>query len=71
MIEVAACKECGSKSLSWFAQNTVQNGIQQNRLNTNDVVCMFVLGCDDCSETLKIISADDVAGIMNTSTKVK
>lgn len=59
------CRECGSTSLTWFAQNTVPNGIQQNRLNTHDVQCVFVLGCDDCSETLKIISADRIAEHFN------
>ena len=59
------CRECGSTALSWFAQNTVSNGIQQNRLNTSDVQCVFVLGCDDCSETLKIISADKIAEHFN------
>src|SRR5450830_1035577 len=59
------CRECGSTALSWFAQNTVPNGIQQNRLNTSDVQCVFVLGCDDCSETLKIISADKIAEHFN------
>ena len=59
------CRECGSAALSWFAQNTVPNGIQQNRLNTSDVQCVFVLGCDDCSETLKIISADKIAEHFN------
>ncbi|QHJ81263.1 MAG: hypothetical protein [Caudoviricetes sp.] len=59
------CRECGSTALSWFAQNTVPNGTQQNRLNTHDVQCVFVLGCDDCSETLKIISADNIAEHFN------
>lgn len=59
------CKECGSTSLSWFTQNTVKNGIQQNRLNTNDIDCIFVLGCDECSETLKLVSADKIADLMN------
>lgn len=61
------CKECDSTSLSWFAQNTVPNGIQQNRLNTHDVQCVFVLGCNACSETLKIVSADKIADLLNQS----
>lgn len=60
-----ACKGCGGGSLTWFAQQTVKNGIQQNRLNTHDVECIFVLGCDTCSETLKIVSADKIAEMMN------
>lgn len=66
-----SCRECGSKSLTWFAQNTVHNGIQQNRLNTHDITCLFVLGCDDCSETLKLVSADDIAAQMNSAREVE
>lgn len=62
---ITSCKECGSTSLTWFAQNTVKNGIQQNRLNTNDIDCIFVLGCDECSETLALVSADRIADLMN------
>ena len=59
------CRECGSTALSWFAQNTVPSGIQQNRLNTHDVKCIFVLGCDDCSETLKTVGVDSIADWLN------
>ncbi|MBH3355301.1 hypothetical protein KVH38_20910 (plasmid) [Stutzerimonas stutzeri] len=33
----------------------------------NEVKCLFVLGCDDCSETLAILSADRVAGLLNAA----
>ena len=55
------CKDCGSSDLFWFAHNTVPNGIQQNRLNTHDVECLFFLGCNHCSATLKQVSADRIA----------
>lgn len=67
---VTQCKACGSKALTWLTQNTVQNGIQQNRLNTRDVICQFVLGCNYCSETLAIVSADKIADLMNASTEL-
>ena len=59
--KVSSCKDCGSSDLFWFAQNTVKNGIQQNRLNTHDVQCVFFLGCNHCSATLKQVSADTIA----------
>ena len=59
--KVSSCKDCGSSDLFWFAQNTVPNGIQQNRLNTHDVQCVFFLGCNHCSATLKQVSADSIA----------
>lgn len=59
--KVSSCKDCGSSDLFWFAQNTVPNGIQHNRLNTHDVECVFFLGCNHCSATLKQVSADRIA----------
>lgn len=59
--KVSSCKDCGSSDLFWFAQNTVPNGIQHNRLNTHDVECLFFLGCNHCSATLKQVSADRIA----------
>jgi hypothetical protein len=67
LTDVTSCKECGSKSLTWFTQKVVFNGVPQNRLNTSDVKCQFVLGCDDCSETLKVIRADTVAEHLNAA----
>lgn len=61
----ATCKACGSTDLSWQTHNRALGGIQQGRLNTSDVQCQFVLGCNNCSETLKVLSADQVAELMN------
>lgn len=61
------CKECGSSQLTW--QNSIVNrsGVQQGRLNTHDVECLFFLGCDECSETLMTIGANKVASLMNAN----
>lgn len=67
LTNITQCRNCRSESLAWFTQNTVPSGIQQNRLNTRDVQCLFVLGCDECGETLKMISADKVAEALNAS----
>lgn len=68
---ITSCKKCGSKGLFWFTSNAIRNEIQQGRLNTNDVQCQFVLGCNNCSETLAVISADQVAGMMNEQLEQK
>ncbi|MFL1551710.1 hypothetical protein ACI77I_21890 [Pseudomonas sp. D47] len=62
---VTKCKACDSTDLFWFANKTVPNGILHNRLNTHDVQCSFVLGCNNCSETLAVVSADKIAELMN------
>lgn len=62
---IRSCKECGSTHLTWQTSIVNRSDVQQGRLNTRDVECLFFLGCDDCSETLATISADEVAGLMN------
>jgi hypothetical protein len=63
---ITTCKECGSTDLAWQTSNVTRTGIQQGRLNTSDVECLFVLGCNDCSETLATVSADKLASLMNS-----
>ncbi|WP_443701304.1 hypothetical protein [Pseudomonas sp.] len=67
--KVDKCKECGSDALFWFAHNTNHSCVQHNRLNTNDITCMFVLGCADCSATLKTVEADTIAERMTAALK--
>jgi len=64
---ITCCKECGSKDLSWDTHNRIRTDVQQGRLNTSDVTCVFVLGCNECSETLAVVSADTVAASMNAN----
>jgi len=59
------CKECGGTSLTWFAQSENKSGVQEGRLRTHEVSSVFVLGCDDCSETLRVVSADKMAALLN------
>ena len=65
---ITECKECGSTHLTWQTSIINRSNVQQGRLNTSDVECVFFLGCDECSETLQTISADSVAGLMNFAT---
>lgn len=62
---ITECPHCGSTALTWQPTNLNRTGIQNGRLNTSDVECLFVLGCDHCSETLGGVSAEQVAGMMN------
>ncbi len=55
------CGECGGSSLSWDTHNVTFSGVQDGRLRTNEVTCMFVLGCDQCSATIARIRADTLA----------
>jgi hypothetical protein len=64
---IKECKECGSKHLTWQSSIVNRSSVQQGRLNTGDVGCLFFLGCDECSETLATVSADEVAVLMNAA----
>jgi len=59
--KIQKCRECESTSLKWQAVNTNRGGVAEGRLRTHEVTCVFVLGCDDCSETLLTVSADKIA----------
>lgn len=61
------CKECGSTSVSWFAHTRIRNDVLQGRLRTNDTECVFVLGCDECSETLHVAKADTIAELLDSA----
>lgn len=63
---ITACKECRGTALTWQTSIINRSEVQQGRLNTRDVECVFFLGCDHCSETLAMVSADKVAGLMNS-----
>lgn len=65
---IKECTECGSTNLTWQTSILNRSNVQQGRLNTSDVECVFFLGCDHCSETLAMVGADDVAGLMNATT---
>jgi hypothetical protein len=67
---ITACTECGSAQLSWQSSIVNRSSVQQGRLNTSDVECLFFLGCDECSETLATVSADKVASMMNAKQAV-
>lgn len=65
--DVTDCRECGSKLLSWTTHNKNHSDVQQGRLRSNDVTCLLVLGCNECSETLAVVSADEFVARLNTS----
>lgn len=64
---ITECKDCGSTHFTWQTSIINRSNVQQGRLNTSDVECLFFLGCDECSETLQTISADKVAILMNAA----
>lgn len=64
--KAVACTHCGSEELSWQTFNRNTSGVSEGRLCSREISCEFVLGCDDCSETLRVVSADVVAQMLGT-----
>lgn len=59
------CPECGSTDLTWHTQSSVTTGTPDGKLRANEVSTLFVLGCNHCSETIKTLTADQVAENMS------
>ena len=55
------CPECGSNQLSWFCHPHNKSDVVDGRLRMHDVGVKFVLGCDECSETVQVVSGDQIA----------
>ncbi len=62
---ITECRECGSTALTWATHSKTDSGVPEGRLRSSEVQCLFVLGCDECSETLAVVSADKLAGLLN------
>lgn len=61
------CPACGSHSLTWDNTIITHGSVPHGRLTTSDVSGLFYLGCDECSETVANVSAEQVAAFMNAS----
>lgn len=64
---IKECRSCGSTSLTWETHNKNTSGVAEGRLRSGEVRCFLVLGCDSCSETLAVVSADEFAGRLNAA----
>ncbi len=60
-----SCKECGSTQLTWFCGKTNRYGPQDGMLSMHDVGVQFFLRCEECSETLQIVSDDAMLKFLN------
>lgn len=61
LLAVAECNACGSRDLTWHCQAQNRGGVQDGRIKMNEVGVIFFLGCDKCSETVRIIDGEVVA----------
>ena len=54
------CRTCGSSDLIWFTLRNTR-GAQGEPLRMPEIAYDFILGCKECSETLRVLRAEDVA----------
>lgn len=59
------CSECGEAKLSFFPYYVNQGSAQDGRLRLHEVSCQYVLGCEYCSHTEKVLSNEEVSNILN------
>lgn len=64
MLLSAACNKCESLDTEWHCAQHNNSGVVDGRLRINEVGTKFFLGCNHCSETIRIISGDDLARLM-------
>jgi hypothetical protein len=56
-----ACPDCGGTNLSWDVSYQNNSGVVEGRLRTHDITCFFVLGCNECSGTVRVVRAEEIA----------
>lgn len=62
------CPNCGSYELKWDISMAVTRNLPPgsvHQLSLGDTSCAFYLGCEECSETVRIVSAEDIAMELN------
>jgi hypothetical protein len=67
MQKLTQCSACGSKSLKWHCGQKNLSGVQDGLFRMHEVGTEFYLGCEACSETLQVVSGDQVAEHLNNS----
>lgn len=68
MSEQLKCKECGGTLLTWsLSLRHTTNIAGHNRLGLHNVAVDAVLGCEDCSATLKVVDGQKMVDEMVTT----
>lgn len=55
------CNNCGGIKLKWHADIRVPSSVVDWRLRAHEVKPIFVLGCEECSETVAVAPAEEIA----------
>jgi len=61
------CRNCGSENLTWNCISLNLGGVQDGRICMRETSGALVLGCEECSETLKILYEGEAGKLVNRS----
>jgi hypothetical protein len=61
----AQCPECASNDTEWHCSQQTTSSVADGRLRMSEVSTVFTLGCNSCSETIRTMTGDEVAQMMN------
>lgn len=66
---IDTCRHCGAGNdqLRWHCGKRNTSGVVDGRLRMHDVSTIFYLGCEQCSETLQVVSGDTIAELLNAN----
>jgi hypothetical protein len=64
LFSAGCCPECGSRELTWHADTKNYGGVVDGRICMREVGPIFYLGCDECSETIRVIDGGKVAAML-------
>ena len=59
------CPECNGENLTWESDVKNNGGCVDGKIRLNEVEAIFILGCDNCSETIKVVQAHKIAECLN------
>lgn len=62
------CPECGGSNLEWGVAIRNTSGVVDGRLRAHDMTCDMFLGCAECSETIMVVDANEVAAYLTEVT---
>lgn len=64
------CSNCQGNDLRWHVGTHNGSGVVDGRLRSHDLSVQFYLGCEECSETLMTVYADDFMDKFNEDVTV-
>lgn len=69
LTEIKTCPTCDSPHITWDIGKRSGGGIADGRLRIHDIAVELYLGCETCSETIRILREDEALCSINSLLK--